>query len=436
MKREFKIGIFIAMAMFILALFIFIVGDLGVIFERESYPLFARFDSVAGLEKRAVVRMAGVKAGYVKGIRLDGNRAQVVMSLYPDVQVPRDSKATLAALGLLGEKYIEIMPGESPKYCEPEETIEGLAPVSIDQIGTLLLSVGEEIKEIGKGLRGIVGDEESKASFHGTLENLSALTTDLKEILGENKEEISRSLTMPSKAIQKFEQRVEGVSRNLDELILLLKDTVQENREDININLKSIKELIQRTEESLRLLNESLEKINKGEGTLGKLIHEPSLYEETSETVGNLKRIIHPFSKMRFALGCQANYYGESQLLKSTLTLLIWPASEKFLMAQIIRDPWLEQFTYSAQAGARWGPFSTRAGIMESKFGAGLDAYVLQDRLRFTFESFDFNRHPRPQLRLWTRYALSKYLSILLGIDDFSLASRREIYFGFGLGLS
>ena len=435
MKREFKIGVFIAIAMVILALFIFVVGDLSVLFQKEGYTLFAGFDSVAGLEKRAVVRMAGVKAGYVRDIRLERNRAQVEMSLSPEVKVPLGSKAALAALGLLGEKYIEISPGESQQFHQPQDTIEGLPPVSFDQIGTLLLSIGEEIKEVGEGVKGMIGTEASRANFHETLENISALTTDLRDILGENKEEINRSLNMPSQAIQKFEQRVEEVAHNLDELIMLLKDTVQENRGDININLKSIKELIRKTEESLRLLNESLEKINKGEGTLGKLIQQPGLYEEAQETVGEIQRVIRPFSELRFSMGLRVDYYGESELLKSILSFRLWPASDTFLMGQVIRDPWLERFVYSVQAGVRWGALSPRAGIMESNFGVGLDVYAIQDRLLVSFEGFDFNRSPRPQLRLWTRYAVSKYLYLLLGIDDFTLASQREIFFGFGLGL-
>ena len=68
MKREIKIGIFMTIAIFILSLFIFIVGDISVLFKKKGYPLFVNFDSVAGLEKRAVVRMAGVKVGFVKKI--------------------------------------------------------------------------------------------------------------------------------------------------------------------------------------------------------------------------------------------------------------------------------------------------------------------------------------------------------------------------------
>lgn len=436
MKRELKIGIFIGGALFILAVFIFVVGDFTVIFKKQGYRLYVLFDSVAGLEKNSVVRMAGVKAGYVKDIRLAGSRAQVLMNIDSEIQVPRGSKATLAALGLLGEKYIEILPKEGMNYCQPGETIEGLPPVSFDQMGSLLLSIGNEVKEMGESLRGMIGGEESRANFRDALQNLSSLTTDLKDIFGTNKEELSRSIQTSSQVIQKFDQSVEKVSQNLDELIHLLKDTVGENREDIKANLKSIKDLILKTEKSLRLLNEALDKINKGEGSVGKLIRNPELYNRAQETVNELQEMIHSFSDWRFSLGLRADYYGQSQFLKPTLTFWLWPSSKNFFMAQVIRDPWLEKFRYSAQAGLRWRAFSPRAGIIESKIGAGLDYSIIPDRLRLSLEAFDFNRRPRPQLRLWTQYSVSKYFYILLGIDDFTLAPKREVFFGFGLGLS
>ncbi len=435
MKREFKIGIFLAGTLFILALFIFFVGDLSDLFRKEGYTLYADFDSVAGLEKSAVIRIAGVKAGFVKDIRLERGRAQVVMSINPEVEIPRGSKATLAALGLLGEKYIEIRPGEARDFYQPGETMEVVPSVSFEQMGTLLSSIGDQIQQTAESLNEIVGGE-SGAHFRGTLKNLSSLTADLKELVGSSKDDVNRSLQTTSRAIETFDQKVGEVSKNLEKLISLMRDTVDENRENIKINLESFKELIDKTEESLRLLNESLEKINRGEGSLGKVINEPELYDDARETMGEVRRMVQPLSKIRFSSGLQADYFGESELLKSMLTFRLWPTKEKYFLAQVIRDPWLDKFTYSAQGGVRWGPVSSRAGIMESKFGAAVDYYAFEDRFMVSFESFDFNRQPRPRMRLWTRYAVSKYLYILLGVEDFTLAPQREVFFGFGLGIS
>jgi hypothetical protein len=113
----------------------------------------------------------------------------------------------------------------------------------------------------------------------------------------------------------------------------------------------------------------------------------------------------------------------------------IWAAKNKYFLGQSVYDPWLDQFTFSAQGGLRLGPFVPRLGILESKVGAGLDVYTLEDRLRISLEGFDFNRITSPRFRAWTQYSATKHLYIILGIDDFTLASKREFYFGLGLGL-
>ncbi len=430
MKREVRIGVFIAIALLVLATFIFIVGDLSVLFRKPGYVLYSLFDSTAGLEKRAVVRLAGVKVGYVKDIRLKESRAEVVMVIDADMKIPRGSKATVASLGLVGEKYVEIFPGGEEGFYSPEEIIGGLPSASLDQIGTMLLSIGSEVQALSESLRNIVGEEESQANFRNALQNLSAFTGDLRDFLGQNRRDLDQAIGSSSKAVQNFDQRVKEISDNLEELILLFKDIAEENREEIKINLQRIKELTQQTQKSLELLNESLEKINKGDGTLGKLINNPELYSEAENVIAEARKTIQPLSSMRFEVGLRADYYPKSEGWQGYFSFALWPDAKKFFLAQIVQDPWQDKFTYSAQAGIRWGDFAPRAGIIESSFGAGVDYYIAQDRLILTLESFDLNRSPGPQFRLWTQYALYKYFYLVLGINDFTLASKREIFFG------
>ena len=81
------------------------------------------------------------------------------------------------------------------------------------------------------------------------------------------------------------------------------------------------------------------------------------------------------------------------------------------------------------------GNFSPRAGIIQSKFGAGLDYYFLNDRIKFSLESFDFNRQPNPHFRLYLDISASKYIYLHFGLDDFSLSDKRKFFFGLGLGI-
>ena len=159
-----------------------------------STNLFVNFNSVAGLEKRAVVRMAGVKIGFVKKITLKETRAEVLLNIDSRVKVDQDSKATLASLGLLGEKYIEIMPGGGLEFCQPGDVLGSVPSIGFDQLGVLLFSVGDEIKELGGLLREVIGEGEPEANIKETLQNLSSFVAELKDFFGESKGELNKSI--------------------------------------------------------------------------------------------------------------------------------------------------------------------------------------------------------------------------------------------------
>ena len=152
-RQEIKIGLFLAVGLTILAAFIFVVGDLSTLFEKKGYILYTHFNTVAGLEKKTLVRVAGVKVGTVEDITLKGSRAEVAMNINSELEISRDSKATLASLGLLGEKYIEISPGVEEDIVQPGGTIGSLPPISFDQLGIILSSVGDDIKSTSKAMR-------------------------------------------------------------------------------------------------------------------------------------------------------------------------------------------------------------------------------------------------------------------------------------------
>jgi len=403
MKREIKIGLFLSGAILILAVFIFIVGDLTSIFQKPGYPLYLYFDSAAGLEKNTVVKLAGVNIGHVDDIRLKEGQAEVTLDIDNNVRLRKGSTATLAALGLLGEKYLEILPGKQQSFCQPGDTIAVIPSVSFDRLGSELVTVSDDIKETGKILRDIIGDEETKGNIKEILQNLSLFASDLKDLSGDTKENLGLSIQKTTEAIQNFDNRVYDLAQSMDELVLLLKDMVEENRKSVKMNLENISELLNKADKSLELLDKTLTNINEGEGSLGKLVKSPDLYLEAEKTIAEIKKIIKPVSSI------------------ST--------------SQVVQDPELDKFTFSLQGGLRWRNFSPRAGIIQSKFGAALDYYLLNDHIKFSLESFDFNRHPHPHFRLYIDISASKYLYLHLGLDDFSLSDQRKFFFGLGLGI-
>ena len=435
MKREIKIGIFLTIALCIIAAFIFVVGDLGTIFDKPGYEVFIYFDSATGLEKRTGVRLAGVKVGYIKDIRLKDNQAEVILRINQEVEFRTDSQATLAALGLLGEKYIEIIPGTSGPICLPGGSIEVIPPVGLEQLGAELASMSGEIRETGRVLRELLGSADSRSNLTLILENMAAFANDLKEFSQHNSPAINQGIQKGTRAIDNFDARVETLAASLDELVVLMRDVVAENRDGVKDNLERIRVLLDNADRSLGKLDDTLNKLNEGEGTLGRLIQEEGLYEDAQKAVGEVQRAVEPVSNFRFEGSLQFNYYDDPDEIKSYLTLAFWPVSDKFLLGQVIQDPFLDTFTYSLQGGIRWGGIQVRAGVMESKFGGAMDLLAFQDRVRFTIEFFDFNRDVSPHFRILGSYSPVRYVSLLFGLDDFSLKDKRELFFGLAFGL-
>lgn len=433
MRRELKIGIFFGGTILILAIIIFVVGDLSVLFTKPGYSLLVNVDTASGLEKRAAVRMAGVKIGYVKDIRLVQRRAQIEMVISPRYQVPRGSKAALTSTGFIGERFIEIIPGEETSTFRPGEVVEAAVSMGLDQLGGTLLSVADEIKAVGQSIREIAG-ENSKTSLREILQNLASFTRELDEFLGQSRGDLQTGIQHVSQTARDFDEKVKSISQNIDETVGLLKDMASENREAVKFNLNKIKELLTGIEESLRQLSETLDKINRGEGSAGKFIQDPELYQDAKETLGEARKTVGALNEMRASGSFRVDYLGRSEKVKSYITLRFTLNPRTFILGQIAEDPFLEKFTYTAQGGIRWGVLAPRAGIIESAFGAGVDILALSDRLVFSLEGFDFERDIGPRLRFVTQFSLLKYVYLVAGVDDLGRSLKREFYFGFGVG--
>jgi phospholipid/cholesterol/gamma-HCH transport system substrate-binding protein len=114
--------------------------------QNGGYELIARFDKVDGLEPGSDVRISGIKVGTVIGQGLDPEtyRAEVRFSLREDIQLPADTSAAVVSNGLLGGKYLALVPGGDIEMLEPggEVTLTQSAVNLEDLIGQRIFSQG------------------------------------------------------------------------------------------------------------------------------------------------------------------------------------------------------------------------------------------------------------------------------------------------------
>jgi phospholipid/cholesterol/gamma-HCH transport system substrate-binding protein len=426
MSRKIRVGLFVGGTLVVLAVFILLVGDIGYLFKKAGYILNVDVRTAAGLDTKAVVKMAGVPIGFVKDIQLSGVHARVVMNVDAGVRVPVDSTAAFATLGLLGEKYVEIDPGKSTAFCKNNDIIQGSQKVGFEQIGELLSSVGGELKTVTASLRDVLNDD-NRVKIKETLEGAAGAAAQLREILAGNRTEIERLIRGANQTIDNLGRTTSDLSADLKKSLDVLQETIQENRDPLKADLSKIGEAVDK-------LQQILEKIEKGEGTAGKLISDNSLYNDASEVLSSVKKTAGVVSGFKAYADFQAGYYGSSELVRAGLSAGLRPTEKSFVEAGLVRDPWASRFKFSLQGGFRLGQFSPRLGFIENELGVGLD-YTGGESWGVSLEGFDFNRAESPRVRLTGKIFPTRNVYLMVGTDDFTLASRREFFFGLGLAL-
>lgn len=119
MKREnleIAVGIFVLIGIIALGYLSFRLGKIDM-FRTGYYTVYAEFDKVGGIKKGSVVEIAGVPVGSVEKVSInDKYHAVVEMKIMNSIKLPDDSIASIRTKGLIGEKYVQIIPGGSEQY--------------------------------------------------------------------------------------------------------------------------------------------------------------------------------------------------------------------------------------------------------------------------------------------------------------------------------
>lgn len=166
-KLELKVGLFVLTGLIILTAFILLIGNFKT--WSSGYRVSFLFNFVNGVKIGAPVRFAGVDVGEVKQIKLlpfaqgAKARAKIVCWVKEEVKIPLDSTVWVNTLGLLGEKYLEIMPGKDYSKCmSANQELAGNDPLPMQEIGELA-------KRIAVNLDQLIVDITSKKGTVGKL---------------------------------------------------------------------------------------------------------------------------------------------------------------------------------------------------------------------------------------------------------------------------
>mgnify|MGYP000397318678 CR=1 FL=1 len=287
MKNEVKIGLTVLLAIIVAIVGFRFMRDVPIF--RQTLEVSAVFERGDGINRGSLVNLKGVKVGSVSRVRLTPeNRVRVTMQLNEDLQIPENSVAHLTSLGIVEGKSIVIQLGDSENNVEyggeiDGEYIEGVTEVLGSKGEQLAGDVSESLSEFNQFLRQLNAtlDDETRTSVDQTLKNADETMKILSETLDNNQKDIDNAIKSASRTMMQLDTLTTNNRPRLDSLLASLEENVNE-----------LHRVRTELEEATTNLNQILEKVNRGEGTMGKLVNDPSLYENLDQLTKEMNDLV------------------------------------------------------------------------------------------------------------------------------------------------
>lgn len=447
---EFKVGLFALVALATLGYMFFVLSPAA--FENREYAIYyTGLKNAAGIVSKTHVKTSGVSVGKVKEVVLDKNLTRVTLEVDEDVPIPVGSKIEIRSVGLLGDVHLEIVrPADMEKLIETG----GFIPQSEDSVDmqTLVALVGDiarDIKKVTNSLANTVGTKKGEDSIKNIIDNIERVTADLrstsgtlKSVIGDREDDLQDVVT-----------NVKAGVRDLREFSAGLKDVLdKDNRDKIDRILASFDESMIDVKGAAKNINLVSEKIEKGEGTIGRLINDDAMMTEIEGAIKDLRSVLAPATKLTVGV----DYHGEfrrDQTTQHYFNLVFRTRPDRYYLLGVTdttydnietrkvtesdagdgtegpstttteRVKTDKALKFNLQIAKRWYNFSARAGLFETTGGFAFDYHLFRDRLRVTAEAFEWDTKDKTirrtaHIKSYASVLFYNHVFMMAGIDD------------------
>lgn len=295
-SRELKVGF-----IFIAAVGVFIWGAnflKGTDVLSKKRLLYAVYDKIDGLEKADRVLVNGLNVGQVNNLNFYPGTSRIVAELYikNSIEVPANSTARIHATDLLGSKAVEIVLGNDTAFAQSGDTLKSQMENSLrDQVNEQVeplkkkaVALINSVDSVMMVIQSIFNENTRDAltssiqNIHLTLSNLESATSNIDNMVESEKSRISSiisNLDSISYNLEANNQNINTILSNFANLSdSLVEADIPQTVRDAGVAINNLKTLS--------------EKINSGEGTLGQLFTNDSLYIQLEQSTTNLSKLL------------------------------------------------------------------------------------------------------------------------------------------------
>jgi phospholipid/cholesterol/gamma-HCH transport system substrate-binding protein len=264
LNNEARVGLMITVSFTVFIILVAMLAKINV--SRSGYTLRVYFSFLNDLRIGAPVKIAGgIKIGYVDTIKQSGEKTEVDLWIEKKYALVKNTKFAIFTSGLIGEKYINVfVPPSSDveEFLMDGDKVYGLDPASFDQMMMTFQS--------------FMQDESGGQVLAEIFQNSKKFVGNLNKIADENRYDIRQGIVSAKETIANLNFQSKVMMSNINRFSKNMADLSDKNKDDINITLRNLSETSSN-------LNKIVFRIEKGRGTLGRLLNEEDIYNNLKD---------------------------------------------------------------------------------------------------------------------------------------------------------
>lgn len=271
-RREVSVGLFVVIGVLAVLVALFALTDPGTF--RGRYHVSTIVQSAGGIRKGDPVQLKGVNIGRIRDFTITRDGVRVSMELESEYPVPADSRISIVSGGLLQSMVAEVVPGDSPERVRDGAVLPSTEAATLTQTAETLSAGADTVLNRAQDLL----SRENISAVGASTAQLQALLVALTGLAVEQRQQLN-ALTS---SLTRSAQGLEGATTQ-PELARALART-----DSMSLRLDAATASLQQASTSVASL---VERIEGGEGTLGKLIQDDQLYQNLNAAVAGLNQL-------------------------------------------------------------------------------------------------------------------------------------------------
>ena len=292
LRNEAKVGLLIFIAIVaVVAMYWFLRGiNVGA----STVHVYAIFRDARKLDRGADIRMAGVKVGAVSSITLTPNSyARVDMAIGKSTCIPSDSVARITTGGLIGDSYIDILPGNKRSCLKSDQKMQSAEPMNYERLISDVGELIEQLKTSVAGINAVLGDEKTIhsikqmiAQMQRAADSSTKLLDSARVMLAQTSPEICRTVNNMAEATENAVKMSEELQRMVsNDAVPATQDILKEAKEamvSLNASMSEARSVVANIGGSVEKIDGSIFKIDS------VLTNIDSASRQTDEVMRNL----------------------------------------------------------------------------------------------------------------------------------------------------